>query len=137
MTKSSPEKLEYMRKYRRDNSEQIKANRLLYKPQQTERDRIKHDANPSKRLDRQYEKRYGLTLAEVLAMFDEAHNACQCCGSVVARPATRSKRGTSGHLDHCHTTGKIRGILCGSCNRALGLLNDKPEMAVAYLAKTA
>lgn len=31
------------------------------------------------------------------------------------------------HVDHCHKTGKFRGILCAKCNKALGLLNDSTE----------
>lgn len=40
----------------------------------------------------------------------------------------------AGHLDHCHATGAIRGILCGSCNKALGLLRDSPESISGLLA---
>jgi hypothetical protein len=39
-------------------------------------------------------------------------------------------------VDHCHTTGRIRGLLCHRCNTALGLLQDSPELlgrAAAYL----
>jgi CRISPR/Cas system-associated protein Cas10 (large subunit of type III CRISPR-Cas system) len=32
-------------------------------------------------------------------------------------------------IDHCHKTGKIRGVLCGHCNRAIGFLRDKPSLA--------
>lgn len=42
------------------------------------------------------------------------------------------------HLDHCHKTKKIRGILCGGCNKALGLLGDSHDriMALAlYISK--
>lgn len=45
--------------------------------------------------------------------------------------------GTKGWcLDHCHRTGKVRGMLCGPCNLALGLMRDNPERlrkAAAYL----
>lgn len=42
-------------------------------------------------------------------------------------------------VDHCHDTGKIRGLLCHNCNRALGLLKDSVhtlESAIDYLEKT-
>jgi len=40
------------------------------------------------------------------------------------------------HVDHCHTTGKIRGYLCGGCNKGLGLFKDSIEslqQAIGYL----
>jgi len=39
-------------------------------------------------------------------------------------------------VDHCHSTGKIRGLLCHNCNRALGLMQDNVETlqnAIDYL----
>ena len=42
------------------------------------------------------------------------------------------------HLDHCHTTGKIRGILCSGCNIALGHARDdvsRLRLLIAYLEK--
>lgn len=40
------------------------------------------------------------------------------------------------HLDHCHTSGTVRGFLCGQCNKALGLFKDSKDSlrkAIAYL----
>lgn len=41
---------------------------------------------------------------------------CKICGGILL--------GSNAHVDHCHVTGKIRGILCGPCNRGLGLFRD-------------
>jgi hypothetical protein len=43
------------------------------------------------------------------------------------------------YIDHCHTTGKIRGLLCNQCNTAIGLMKenlDTLRMAVQYLETT-
>jgi Recombination endonuclease VII len=53
---------------------------------------------------------------------------CECCGR--ERPA-----GKRLHADHCHLTGAFRGWLCVSCNNALGLLRDMPQLAVVYLQR--
>lgn len=39
-------------------------------------------------------------------------------------------------VDHCHKRGNVRGLLCGNCNIAIGLLRDDPalvDLAAAYL----
>lgn len=38
------------------------------------------------------------------------------------------------HVDHCHDSKKIRGLLCAKCNTAIGLLDDDPERAEAVAA---
>ena len=47
-----------------------------------------------------------------------------------------NKSGKRLFVDHCHRTGRIRGLLCGPCNNAIGLFYDNPELmnkAAAYL----
>lgn len=59
------------------------------------------------------------------------------CGICSAAAGTNG-RGDRLAVDHCHTTGRIRGLLCHRCNTALGLLADSPDMlrnALAYLAR--
>jgi RNA polymerase-binding transcription factor DksA len=55
---------------------------------------------------------------------------CDSCGS---NPHRRLK-----HIDHCHVTGKVRGVLCNKCNVSLGLVNDNIdhlEQIIAYLRR--
>ena len=73
---------------------------------------------------------YGLTKEE-LAILLTQHEACAICGTVAW--------GHKGpQVDHCHATGKVRGILCQSCNNGLGRFKDDPSRlraAVEYLER--
>ena len=60
-------------------------------------------------------KKYGKDVLEL----DDRIQAGEPCESCHRRP--------SAHIDHCHKTEKLRGILCLQCNTALGLLGDEPE----------
>lgn len=56
-------------------------------------------------------------------------NRCKICNSIFESTKDR-------HIDHCHTTLKVRGILCSKCNLGLGLFNDDPDRlqrAIYYL----
>ncbi len=60
----------------------------------------------------------------------EQNNQCKICG-VEPDPDGRKLA-----VDHCHTTGKIRGLLCSNCNTALGLMYDNKDLlqkAIDYL----
>lgn len=76
--------------------------------------------------DRKYtiKKLYGLSVEDVEAMDARQGGVCAIC----ATPPTSAKYL---HIDHCHSTGKVRGLLCNGCNRALGFINDRPEVAEA------
>jgi len=76
--------------------------------------------------DRHIQLTYGLTAAE----YDNlAAGGCHICG-------LECGSGNKLAVDHDHATGKIRGALCGKCNRGIGLLGDDPFLlrcALAYL----
>lgn len=76
---------------------------------------------------------YGLELEDVERLIREQQSRCAICkeerdfgrGSLV--------------IDHCHTTGKVRGLLCMQCNTGIGNFNDSPERlfgAISYLTRT-
>ncbi|MFJ8084480.1 endonuclease VII domain-containing protein [Streptomyces sp. NPDC096205] len=70
-------------------------------------------------------RHYGLTEAERDEMIASQMGLCVICLKVPA-----------GHVDHCHKTGKVRGVLCFNCNSAIGKLGDDPDAvrrAAAYL----
>lgn len=67
------------------------------------------------------EKRYGLSEQEYLALLQSQMGACALCRSV--KPGGRWGQFS---VDHCHDTGRVRGLLCYNCNLALGMLGDTP-----------
>lgn len=73
----------------------------------------------------QLRRLYGITLAEFDAMVQAQGGACAICGDTTKRLC----------VDHDHTTGKVRQILCNLCNVTLGSLEDADWMrrAAAYL----
>lgn len=80
------------------------------------------------------ERKYGLAEAQYWEMFERQGGVCAVCG----QPETQVLRGAVSQLsvDHDHTTGRVRGLLCHHCNTAIGLLRDDTailEAAIAYL----
>lgn len=89
--------------------------------------------DPSKRAARLL-KIYGLTLEEYNSHLERQGFGCAICKTNQAEYQTKTGRKLT--VDHCHSTGKIRGILCNKCNRGLALFNDNPELltrAAEYL----
>lgn len=76
-------------------------------------------------------KQYGITPDRFDAMLAEQNGGCAICRATVA-----DTRGYRPHVDHCHDTGAVRGLLCGRCNRAIGMMDDDANLldaAAAYL----
>ncbi len=87
-----------------------------------------------KNKEHKLQRDYGISLNEFREMIAKQGDRCALC----QRPFKEifSKHAGSPVVDHCHTTGKIRGILHRSCNAALGLIGDSLEAAqnlVRYL----
>ena len=64
---------------------------------------------------------YGLSTEQIFALLKEQDGKCPICLIIIDNRK-------EAHVDHCHETGKVRGILCRNCNFALGLFNDNYKM---------
>lgn len=63
--------------------------------------------------------KYGVDSSWYEAKIEEQGDACAACGK-----AAETERHGRLHIDHCHSSGELRGLLCNGCNLALGLLRD-------------
>ncbi len=78
-------------------------------------------------------KKHGLTMDDHKRMLREQNNCCAICGK---RKETLSMAMA---IDHCHITGKVRGLLCRDCNVGIGTMRDSVELlkkAIEYLEKS-
>ena len=69
--------------------------------------------------------KYGLTCSEVEEMYNHQNGKCPICNKGVEL-WTGGDMMDKAVIDHCHTTGKVRGLLCQHCNRGIGLFFDMP-----------
>lgn len=89
------------------------------------------------------QRTYGLAPDELQGLMDAQGGKCAICGYVPpprdeSVPLPRGRASTGLHVDHCHTNGHVRGLLCGSCNTGLGLFRDNPAVlaaAIEYLKR--
>ncbi len=123
------------------NGEYKKNNRALVNAR-TQKDKLKNPEKWDAIYKKQHQKRkeqYGdllslkkvcesrkITLDEHRELVEKQNNLCAIC----FMPETRKGKVTGGILrltiDHCHITNKVRGLLCHSCNTAIGKLKDDP-----------
>lgn len=79
---------------------------------------------------RYLKKVYNITIDIVRALYDKQNGKCSICNQTLARY----------HIDHNHTTGKVRGLLCFHCNTGIGHLRENVDTlnsAIAYLKEHA
>ncbi len=129
---------------KRDRTEYGKAYRAENREKETEKVRRWRAANPEKHAEcgrryreknrekeraRKREHRYGITAEQYIALLAEQNGMCAigketCTGEL--------------HVDHCHTSGNVRGLVCRSCNLMLGNAQDNPAIllsAAEYLRR--
>ena len=139
--KTKEEKAAYTKKYRAENRERLKARDKEYRAENREKEKARRAKYRSENHDKErgyqtkyrvanrekmrvaYRKRtHGLSDFDYNRMSDEAGFSCEICKGGLDDPTTR-KRATL-HIDHCHRTNKVRGLLCHECNTGLGKFKD-------------
>jgi hypothetical protein len=117
------EKIEYQKKYHAANREERNEYMKQY-----------HAANKEEHNKRcrntDLKRKFGITQEQYSLIFDTQNGCCKICG----KHRDTFKRTLA--VDHNHTTGKIRGLLCTDCNQGLGFFKDNIEIlteAINYL----
>lgn len=119
------------RELREKKKDKLKAYRVANRDREIARAKEWYANNKDRARDTAREKRFGLTPADVQSLLTAQGNACAICATSFADLPARHL-----HIDHCHATGKVRGLLCHHCNVALGCFDDSPATlirAAAYL----
>lgn len=86
--------------------------------------------NYEKSKDVELKRLYGISYQEYLTMLAAQQYACAICGT------TETGKYKAFHVDHCHITGIVRGLLCSNCNTGIGNLKDDVGLlkrAIQYL----
>lgn len=94
--------------------------------------------NPDKVLASHMRRTFGLAFDDYQKMLQRQNGLCFICEKPEISTDPRSGKQKRLQVDHCHTTGKIRGLLCYRCNTAIGYLQDDPAAAARlaeYLSK--
>jgi len=104
---------EFNKKWRNENKELIKIKK---------KEKYIRTSTPEKRWAGHLNQRYGLTPEQYLEMVNIQNGVCKIC----LEPSIRLRLS----VDHCHTTGNIRGLLCERCNTLLGRVKDNPTILI-------
>lgn len=102
-----------------------------WRGKQADYDKRRYQAVKVETRERHLVRKYGVTLADYDAMLERQGGKCAIC-----QTTPETQRYAVFHVDHCHATGVVRGLLCRGCNNVLGVINDDPEAlarAIAYL----
>lgn len=121
MTRCKPCAAAVAKEWRRQNPEKAREHKRRYRQ------------GKGKKSEAHRRQRYGLTLEDVELLIAAQGGVCAICGEDVS-----AHNGCATHVDHDHTTGKVRGILCRLCNPALGAFRDDPVLlrrAAEYLER--
>ena len=127
------------KKWHDKNTEKVRAYNESRKDSRREYHKVRYAQNLERYTDSHLRNEYGITLADVQRMYEEQDGKCSvCCRAGVLRfREERTKKEIRLVVDHCHATGRVRGLLCDRCNTLLGMAQDDKALlrrAIKYLS---
>lgn len=105
---------------------------------QIERSKKYRKDHPDKTKNTKLNQKYKISIEQFNAMNETQKGVCAICLRHDTYKHKKTNERPALSVDHDHFTGKVRGLLCGNCNRAIGLFKDSiklMESAVSYLRK--
>jgi len=116
-------KSEYHTKHYQENKEKYNKRSVSWRDRNLERDRKNKREWARRNREKkgrawELKKDFGITIQDYNFMFDKQNGCCAICDTHQSELSRRLC------VDHCHDTGRVRGLLCNTCNRALGLFKD-------------
>lgn len=94
--------------------------------------------NPIQNRETNLKRNYDITYKTVCSMYTQQNGCCAICGKDISLEVSNTKK-KKAHVDHCHQTGKVRGLLCTKCNTLLGMAEDNKDTlqnAILYLDRS-
>lgn len=114
-------KKDYMKEYRDTNREAICANRRDYYAKNRIKilEQKKALYKPDKTKDQRLKREYGISLDDYNKLKEQQNNKCACCGEEKFLV-----------IDHCHTHGNVRELLCNRCNTVVGMCEENIDIVL-------
>ena len=111
----TPNKQQYMVEYRKANREKILQKRREHYSKNREHilQQKKEIYNPDKAKHQRLVREYGISLEDYNERVDKQQQRCACCGDYAKLV-----------VDHCHTNGNVRDLLCNRCNTVVGMVEE-------------
>lgn len=126
---------EYMKSYYKANKGKFRLNDKTYKEKNKDKFTLLRKANPEReylyRRKATLKNKFGITLEQYDSMVLLQKGLCLICKQ-------KCRSGKILSIDHCHKTGKVRGLLCRDCNSGIEFFKDdikRLENAISYLSR--